>query len=114
MPLPTTQDTNLCLTTTTLPILRTIAFPIVMVVRRLDPLPAPPRRAVNPVLSRVLLELPIPELLEGDVEELVDVLQGDAVRGAALGGHVHRVCDRELEDPAQAGVAHAVTAFELR
>lgn len=114
MPLPTTQDTHLRLTTTTLPILPTMAFPIIMVVSGLDPLPAPPRRAVNPVLGGILLELPVPELLEGDVEELVDVLQRDAVRGAALGRHVLGVCDGELEDPAEAGVAHAVAAFELR
>ena len=68
VPLPATQDTHLRLTTTALPILPSIAFPIIMVVGRLDPLPAPPRRAVNPVLGRVLLELPVPELLEGDVE----------------------------------------------
>lgn len=39
--------------------------------------------------------------------------QRDAVRRAALGRHVRRVDDGELEDAAQAGVAHAVAAFEL-
>lgn len=114
MPLPATQDTHLRLTTAALPVLPTIAFAIIVVVSGLDPLPAPPRRAVNPVLGGVLLELPVPELLEGDVEELVDVLQRDAIHRAALGRHVLGVRDGELEDPSQAGVTHAVAAFELR
>ena len=42
------------------------------------------------------------------------MLERDAVRGAALGRHVLGVRDGELEDPAEAGVAHAVPAFELR
>lgn len=114
MPFPATQDTHLRLTTAALPVLPTMAFPIIMVVSRLDPLPATPRGAVNPVLGGVLLKLPVPELLKRDVEELVNVLQWYAVRRAALGRHVLGVSDGELEDPTQAGVAHAVAAFKLR
>lgn len=112
MPLPATQYANLRFTTTALPIFPT--FPIIMVVSRLDPLPAPPRRAVNAVLGRVLLEFAVPELLKRNVEQFVDVLQRDAVSGAALGRHVLGVRDGELKYPAEAGVAHAMAAFELR
>jgi hypothetical protein len=112
VPFPTTQDTNLRFTTAALSILPT--FPIIMVVSRFDPFPAPPRWAVDAVLGGVLLELSIPELLKRNVEQLVDVLQRDAICSAALGRHMLGVSDGELKDPTQAGVAHAMAAFELR
>jgi hypothetical protein len=85
-----------------------------MVVSRFDPLTAPLRRAVNAVLGGVLLELPVPELLKRYIEQLIDMLQWDAVRSTTLGRHVLGIRDGELKDTTQTGVAHAMPAFELR
>lgn len=84
-----------------------------MDVRGLDPFAAAARGTVEAVLGRVLLVLVVPFHLELEIEEPVDVFEGDVlVRDAALGGHVLRVGEGEGEDAAQAGVAHSVGAGE--
>lgn len=75
-----------------------------------DPFAAPPGRAVDAVLGCVFLVLLVPFHFELYVEELVDVLEGDVVAGAAGGRHVRRVGDGHCEDSAKTGVAHAVAA----
>lgn len=64
-----------------------------MDMRGLDPFAAAARRAVDAVFGGVFLILAVPGLLELEVEEAVDVLQRDVVRGTALGRHVLRVGD---------------------
>ena len=66
--------------------------------------------AVDAVLGGVLLELSVPFPFEGIVEELFDVFQVDVLFCAAGRGHVLRVRYREVEDAAEAFVAHAVLA----
>jgi hypothetical protein len=110
VPLPAAERTHLRLAAAALAVLDAV---LGVVVGRLDPLAAAARRAVDAVLGRVLLELAVPLLLEGDVAQLVHVLQGDAVRRAAFGRHVLWIGDGEPEDPPQAGVAHAVAALKL-
>ena len=80
----------------------------------LDPLAAAFGGAVEPVGGRVFLVFLVPLPLELEVEELVDVLQGDVLGGAAGGGHVRGVGDGQGEDAAEAGVAHAVAAGQFR
>ena len=79
----------------------------------LDPLATAFGGAVEPVGGRVFLVFLIPFQLEFEVEELVDVLEGNVGAGAAGRGHVRGVGDGEGEDTAEAGVAHAVAAGEF-
>lgn len=82
-------------------------------VRGLDPFAAATRGAVEAVFGGVFLVLLVPFHLEFQVEEPVDVFEGDVlVRDAAFGGHVLRVGEGEGEDAAEAGVAHPVRAGE--
>lgn len=90
MPFPITQTTHLRLTPPALPIFPAVLF---MHIPRLDPLPTPPSGAVDAVLGGELLELPVPVLLEVDVEEFLHVLEWDVVGGAAFGRHVLRIVD---------------------
>lgn len=78
-----------------------------------DPRAAVAGRAVDAVAGGVFLEFVVPGLLEGLVEELVDVFQRDVVAGAAAWGHVRGVGDGHGEDALEAGVAHAVGAGEF-
>lgn len=55
----------------------------------------------------------IPEKFEAVVEQGVDVLERNVVCCAALWRHVSGVGGGEDEDPAEAAVAHAVTARQL-
>jgi len=66
--------------------------------------------AVGAVLGCVFLVFLVPFHFELDVEELVDVFEGDVFAGAAGWGHVRGVGDGHGEDPAEAGVAHTVAA----
>ena len=88
--------------------------PIRVDVGRLDPLAAALGRAVDAVLGRVLLVLSIPQHLELQIEQAINVLQRDVVRGAALWRHVLRVRDRQVEDSFETIIAHDVAAPELR
>ena len=90
MPFPITQTTHLRLAPSALPILPSI---LLVHIPRLDPLPAPSRGAVDAVLGGELLEFSVPVLLEVDVEELLHVLEGDVVRGAAFRWHVLGIVD---------------------
>lgn len=82
-------------------------------VRRFDPRAAVAGGAVDAVAGGILLEFVVPGFLEGLVEELVDMFEGDVVRGAATRGHVRGVGDGHGEDSSEAGVAHAVGAGEF-
>ena len=66
--------------------------------------------AVGAVLGCVFLVFLVPFHFELDVEELVDVFEGDVVAGAAGGRHMRRIGDGHSEDTPEAGVAHAVAA----
>jgi hypothetical protein len=60
---------------------------------RLDPFSAPLGWTVEPVPSRELCKLLVPGLLEGVVEQSVDMLKRDVVCGATLRRHELRVRD---------------------
>lgn len=79
----------------------------------LDPFAAAARRAVDAVFGGVFLIFAVPGLFEFQIEEAIDVFEGDVVVRAALRGHVLGVSDGEGEDAAEAGVAHAVLAGEF-
>ena len=87
---------------------------VAMDVGRLDPFATFRGWAVDAVLGVVLLVLPVPESLELEIEQLVDVLQGDMVVGAASRRHVRWVVDGHIEDAYQAFVAHAMSTSQLR
>lgn len=95
MPLSIAPTTNLRLTSGTLPIPASL---ILMYVAWIDPLTTSSRRTIYTVLGRVFEELPVPRLLEVEVEEPVDVLERDVVGGAASRWHVCGVGNGELED----------------
>lgn len=69
--------------------------------------------AVDAVAGRILDELLVPVPLEFVVKKAVHVFQGDGGRGAALGRHVLRVRNGQLEASLEARVAHPVAAFKL-
>lgn len=69
--------------------------------------------AIDAVAGRVLDVLFVPGLLEFVVKKAVHVFQGDGGRGAALGRHVLRVRNGQLEASLEARVAHPVAAFQL-
>lgn len=78
----------------------------------LDPFPTTFPRTIEAILGGVFLVFSVPLHFEFRVEELLDVIQGNVVGRATFRGHVLRVCEREGEDAAEAGVAHTVGACE--
>lgn len=82
-------------------------------VRGLDPLATAFGGAVDAVVGGVFLVFLVPLHLELQVKELLDVLQGDMVAGAASRRHVRRVGYRHGEYATEAGVAHAVAAGQF-
>ena len=80
---------------------------------RLDPLAAFSGGAVDAILSCIFLKFSVPKILEFAVKQSIDVFERDYVGCAARGRHVLRIGDRQIEDAAEAGEAHAVVAFEL-
>lgn len=81
---------------------------------RFDPLATIPRRAVDAVSGRILMEFPVPGLFELLVEELVDILERNVLRSATFWWHVSRVADRHRKDAAQATMAHPVRTGKFR
>lgn len=81
---------------------------------RFDPLATMARRAVDTVSGRIFMELPVPDLFELLVEELVDILERNVLRSATFGWHVGRVADRHRKDAAQATMAHPVRTGKFR
>lgn len=78
-----------------------------------DPLATMTSRAVDTVSSGVLLEFPIPGLLEFLVEELVNMLERDVLSGATFRGHVGRIRDGHCEDATKTNVAHSMLTYKL-
>ncbi len=79
-------------------------------IRRLDPVSAPFRRAVDAVLGGVLLVFTVPLHLKFNAEQLVDVLQRDMVCAATSRRHVLRIVHRQLENALEAVMAHNMAA----
>jgi hypothetical protein len=80
---------------------------------RLDPLSTSSSRAVDPVAGRELGKLVIPCLLERDIEQPIHVLDRDGIL-AALGRHVLRVFDGNLEETLHTGMTHSMATLEPR
>jgi hypothetical protein len=112
MPLSVARITDLGMATAALGIFASVHVAINML--RFDPFAAAPRRTVDAVPCRELGILLVPLLLEARVEQPFDVLQGYVVRRAASGRHVLRIPHRQPKALLQAGVAHPMTAFQLR
>ena len=85
MPLAIAKATNLYLATTALPILLPIFLANTF---RFNPFTAASRRAIYPILGRVLLELPIPRPLKVYIEQLLNVFERYVVCSAAFGWHM--------------------------
>lgn len=68
----------------------------------LDPFSAALGRAVKSVLGRVFLVLLVPAHLELQIEEIVDMFEGNVIRGTAFGWHMCWVRDGHGEDTLQA------------
>ena len=79
----------------------------------LDPFAASTSGTVDAVLGHVLLIFLIPRFFKSEVEQLIDTFEGYCVCCAAFRGHMLRIGNGEIENAAEAGVAHAMGAFEL-
>lgn len=78
-----------------------------------DPLSAMTSRAVDTISSGVLLELPIPGLLEFLVKELVNMLERDVLSGATFWGHMGRIRNGHGEDTTKTNMAHSMLTCKL-
>lgn len=76
--------------------------------RRFDPFPTAPRRAVYAVLGGVFLVFAVPLLLEAVIEESFDVFEIYTLGRAACRRHMLWVCSREGEYTTEAGMTHPV------
>lgn len=85
MPLAIAKAADLYLATTALPVL----LPVLLVnIFGFNPLAASSRRAIYPILGRVLLELPIPSPLKVYIEQFLDMFERYVVGSAASGRHM--------------------------
>lgn len=80
---------------------------------RLYPLAAPFGRTVDAVFGGVFLVFLVPFHFEAQVEELLNMFKRYVVLSAAFGRHVLRVGHRQVENPPETGMAHAVFASKF-
>jgi hypothetical protein len=64
------------------------------------------RGAVDAIFGGIFLILPVPEFLESDIKELVNMLQRNVVSHATFRRHMRRILDRHLENAFEAVMAH--------
>lgn len=80
---------------------------------RFDPFAASLGRAVDPIAGGELGEFRVPRLLEVHIKQTIHMLHRYGLIRAALGRHVCRILNRDLEDSLHAGVAHSMTTLEF-
>jgi len=67
---------------------------------RFDPFAAMTGRAVDAIASGIFVKFPVPSLLELLIKELVNMLEGNVLRSAALWWHMGRIGNGHCKDPA--------------
>lgn len=111
MPFSVTCNTNFRLASPTNAIL--LAILVFVYILRLYPLATSSSRTVYTVFGSVLRELPIPGFLEGNIEEVVDMMERNMITSAASRWHMLGVCNREFEISFQTGMAHSMATFQF-